>query len=231
MKILKDKSKAIVRGALVLLLFHYAVIFQYIPIVLFNINVSSLKGNIYAAVLFSMFAEVWMFIILMIVYRKDLIQEVKNFFKDVRKNIDIGLTSWVIGLIIMMVVNYILITILHSDGANNEKYVRSLISASPFLMAIDICLVAPAVEEIVFRKTLKDIFSNRIAFMMAAFLLFGLAHVTSTAKTLLDWFYIIPYGALGAAFAYAYHKTDSIMTSFICHALHNLFVFLLIIVL
>ena len=49
----------------------------------------------------------------------------------------------------------------------------------------------------------------------------------SNASSLVDYLYIIPYGALGAAFAMAYSKTKTIYTSMSLHIMHNTCLFLL----
>ena len=122
----------------------------------------------------------------------------------------------------MFTSNIILTFILRGGGAQNEQAVQSMIKTIPILMVINAGFVAPFNEEIVFRKTLKDIFKNVYLFMLASFLLFGGAHVIESATSLIDWLYIIPYGALGASFAYAYYKTDTIFTSLTLHMFHNL---------
>ena len=47
------------------------------------------------------------------------------------------------------------------------------------------------------------------------------------AKTFTDLLYIIPYGALGATFAYAYYKTDTVFTTVTFHIIHNTILFLI----
>jgi membrane protease YdiL (CAAX protease family) len=95
-------------------------------------------------------------------------------------------------------------------------------------MVINAGFVAPFNEEIVFRKTLHDIVGKyKWIFIGLSFLLFGGAHVISSATTILDYLYIIPYGALGAAFAFAYSKTNTIYTSMTIHMIHNTVLILL----
>ena len=120
-----------------------------------------------------------------------------------------------------------MIFLLKAGGANNEQAVQSLLSSLPAIMAIDICLLAPFNEEIAFRKTIKDVFKNKWIFVILSFLLFGGAHVISSAKTLTDYLYIIPYGALGGSFAYAFYETDTIFTSMTMHFIHNTILVLL----
>jgi membrane protease YdiL (CAAX protease family) len=135
---------------------------------------------------------------------------------------------WGAGLAVMVTVNLILVFVFHSEGAKNELGLHELIKAYPIAMGIIICLFGPFIEEIVFRKSLRDAFPNDLVFIVMSFLIFGSIHVTSTATNLIDWLYIIPYGALGAAFAGMYCKTKTIYTSITFHMLHNTILFILI---
>ena len=121
----------------------------------------------------------------------------------------------------MFISNFLLSFIFHFPGAKNESLVQDMIKSLPVLMVMNAAVFAPFVEEIVFRKTVKDVFKNVYLFMLVSFLLFGGAHVISQANSLVDLLYIIPYGSLGAAFAYAYYKTDTIFTSMMLHSFHN----------
>lgn len=179
------------------------------------------------SVVLSTFSSIIIFFIFFIIYRKDLKNDIKNFWKNKEEYMDTGIRYWIIGLIIMFATNYILNIVLKAGGANNEKTVQTMIKAFPLLMFIDAGILAPFNEEIVFRKTLKDIFKNKWLFIILSFLLFGGAHVIGSSKTLIDYLFIIPYGALGASFAYAYYKTDNIFTSISLHMIHNTILILL----
>ena len=189
----------------------------------YNIKEITKSQTIYISV----YSSIIVSFILLIIYRKDLIEEFKKFKKDLLKNIDTGLICWLTGIIIMIIINFILITVFKSNGANNENAVQELIKISPWIMGIDICLIAPFNEELVFRKAIKDIIKNKYLFVFLSFLIFGGAHVVSSAKTLVDCLYIIPYGVLGAVFAIAYYKTDTVYTSMTFHIIHNTMAFLI----
>ena len=146
---------------------------------------------------------------------------VKIFKENFLDCINTGFYAWFVGLIIMFISNFLLSFIFHFPGAKNESLVQDMIKSLPVLMVMNAAVFAPFVEEIVFRKTVKDVFKNVYLFMLVSFLLFGGAHVISQANSLVDLLYIIPYGSLGAAFAYAYYKTDTIFTSMMLHSFHN----------
>lgn len=230
MKILNDRIDKIIKGLIVLCLFYGSVYFQYIPFRLFNEQLSNFAGNTRISVLLSAFSDLILLFILICIYYKDLKEDFKIFKKDWKKNMDTGIACWVVGLIIMVLSNSILLVFFHANGANNENLVRSMIHSLPLIMGLNVCVLAPIIEEIVFRKTLYDVFKRREIFVFLSFLMFGYAHVSSMASTFVDWLYIIPYGALGGAFAFAYHKTNTIYTTICLHMMHNLFTFLLVLV-
>ena len=83
-------------------------------------------------------------------------------------------------------------------------------------------IIGPIVEELVFRKSLKNVFKNKWVFVIISGVLFGLLHVIGfELKTPLELLYILPYGSLGAMFAYMDYEIDSTFPSIIMHMLHN----------
>lgn len=223
------KCKYLIKGIIVLLIFHYSYLLQYIPIKLMKIDTSSFNDTL--LVIISCFGNFILLFIFYFIYRKDLKKEWRQFKENFWDDINVGFYAWFIGLFIMFASNIIISFILKGGGSQNEQAVQSMIRTIPLLMFINAGFLAPFNEEIVFRKTLKDVFKNIYVFMIASFLLFGGAHVIETAKSLIDWLYIIPYGSLGAAFAYAYYKTDTIFTSLTLHMFHNIILCIMSIVL
>lgn len=215
------KISKIMKGIFVFILFYNSYLFQYIPIILLKYDLNKLKGNNKAAVILSTFSSLVVAIILIIIYRKELIRDFKLFKAKFLNNMDTGLVCWLTGIGVMVIVNLVLTYVFKSDGANNENAIQELIKTLPYVMAINVCLLAPFNEEMVFRKALKDISINKYLFVILSFLLFGGTHVLSSAKNIIDYLYIIPYGALGASFAIAYNKTDTIYTSMSYHFIHN----------
>lgn len=215
----------LLKSFLIIYLFFNRIVFNIIPVFLFGIDLSKASDkmicylNLYMGLAFGL--------VVCLVYYKDLINELKTFIHNIKKNFDAGLKYWFLGLIIMYISNIILLFVFKSGGANNENAVQEMIKLCPIAMGFYTCLVAPFVEEIVFRKTLKDFFKNKWLFVCASFLFFGGAHVLSMANNIVDLLYIVPYGALGATFALAYYKTDTVYTSITFHIIHNSLLFFL----
>ena len=225
---LKEREKAIIKTILVFIFFWYSKYLQYIPIYLFKLDVKHLSNTMH--VILSTFSSVLVFIVLFFIYRKDLKKDFKSFRKNHYEYMDTGLKWWGIGLVVMFISNFIITFLLKGGGANNEQAVQTMIKSLPWLMLIDAGFIAPFNEEIVFRKSVKDIFKNKWLFVAVSFLLFGGAHVISSASSVLDYLYLIPYGALGGAFAIAYYETDNIFTTISTHMIHNTILIVLSIV-
>ena len=120
-----------------------------------------------------------------------------------------------------MVSNIIINFVINLGQAANEQAVQQMISSLPWLMLINAGIIAPCTEEIVFRKGFKKAFPNKWLFIISSALIFGLLHVITTMTQPLELLYIIPYGALGGAFACIYQKTESIYPSIAMHMFHN----------
>ena len=215
----KSLIKNILKLIFVFVIFFESYLFQYIPIILFKLDVRKLSN--YTNVLLNTFSNIILLIIFYLLYRKELKAEFKKFKDNLFDNINTGFNYWLIGLFIMIVSNTLIAIFFKTGGAANEQAVQKMISSLPFVMLIDAGFIAPFNEEIVFRKSLKNVFKNKYVFCLLSFLIFGLAHVLGNTTSWVDYLYLIPYGALGGMFALAYHKTDTIFTSMTMHIFHN----------
>lgn len=215
----KTLIKNIVKLIIVFIIFNESYLLQYIPIILFKMDVAKISNSV--NVLLNAFSNVILVIIFFLMYRKDLIKEFKKFKANLFENINVAFNYWLVGLFIMVISNIFINIFFKTGGAANEQAVQKMISSLPLVMLINAGIIAPFNEEIVFRKTLKDVFKNKYVFCLLSFLIFGLAHVVGNVTSWVDYLYVIPYGALGGAFALAYYKTDSIYTSMSMHMFHN----------
>lgn len=215
----KTLIKNIVKLIIVFIIFNESYLLQYIPIILFKMDVAKISNSV--NVLLNAFSNVILVIIFFLMYRKDLIKEFKKFKANLFENINVAFNYWLVGLFIMVISNIFINIFFKTGGAANEQAVQKMISSLPLVMLINAGIIAPFNEEIVFRKTLKDVFKNKYVFCFLSFLIFGLAHVVGNVTSWVDYLYVIPYGALGGAFALAYYKTDSIYTSMSMHMFHN----------
>ena len=211
--------KGLILGIIVFLLFYFSSYFQLIPIILLNWDIRSITES--QNVMLSTFSNIVLLLILFLIFRKDIIKEWKKFKSNFLENIDTGIKYWLVGLAIMMGSNIIINIVMNLGQAANEQAVQQMISALPWLMFINAAIIAPCTEELIFRKSFRKAFPNKWLFVLISALVFGSLHVVTSMTSPIELLYIIPYGALGGAFAYMYQKTDTIFTSIAMHMFHN----------
>jgi len=171
--------------------------------------------NMMVATLSQLGTYLIMLIGLGIIYHKRLIKDAKNFKKEY---VNVALKNWIMGLGIMMISNIIISMFVHNIAAN-ESANRELLNSYPISNILTMILIGPMIEEITFRASFKKAFKKWYTFALTTGLIFGLAHIAEF--NLLEFLFIIPYGALGFFFAKAFYETDNIYTSFIAHMIHN----------
>ena len=216
MKFSKDTTKRFLKLISIFLLFRYSYILQNIPIVLFNIT--NITPQI--QILLSCFSNLILLLILFFIYRLDLRIEWKKFKNSFDKSMDSCIKYWFLGLMGMMISNILINTLFKLGQAENEQLVQGMITDFPLVMLLNAGVIAPIIEELVFRKTFRDTIKGKWAFILTSSLVFGFMHVL-VATSLIEMIFIIPYTLLGMAFAYMYYDTDSIYTSILAHILHN----------
>ncbi|MBR7042182.1 MAG: CPBP family intramembrane metalloprotease [Bacilli bacterium] len=211
-------------------------LFAYIPIKVFNIDMKSLSTS--TMIIYNFISDLVFLTIVFLIYRKKLIKEFREFFSNFSDNIFISLEYYLVGLIIMLVSNYLIGYFFSNASANNENLVRLLIDKYPLYMLFSVAIYAPLVEETIFRRSLKDIFDKfgknkliKYMYIICSGLIFSLLHVMGNTTSSIDYIYIIPYAALGFCFASLYYKTDNLFSTIILHSFHNLVALILYLVL
>lgn len=175
-------------------------------------------------------------IILLFVYRRFLIDEwQKVAAKPVR-----FLIFAAIGIVAFIALQYIIGLFIPESGAN-QQLIEDINQQMPWLMGIQAVILAPFVEEIIFRKVLymhlkgkgqlsvdairaKDTAKGGallrvIAFMMSSSLLFGLMHFGFGTD---PWFMIIPYFSMGLLLVLSYELSQMFYVPVVMHFANNL---------
>ena len=142
-----------------------------------------------------------------------------DFIKNFKKYSLITFKNWFMGFLIMIISNVIISYFIKGIG-QNESTVQSLIAKVPVIAFVLTTICAPIVEEMVFRKYLKDCVDRKVLYMILSGLIFGFIH-TQIDVNILELLLIIPYGALGFMFAKTINETDNIYPTIMVHMFHN----------
>ncbi len=212
-------------------LFLFQMLFADVIIViltLFGINLKGLPFNSLIGI--SLLCNLLVLFVICLVYRKTIISDIKDYFKNFKEYFPFSIKCWLVGFALMIIVNLIIFYFL-GDMSQNEEEIQNILTAAPLYMFFSSVIYAPLVEELIFRKSISDFINNKYVYIIVSGLVFGFIHTTAGLFTsdgglnLSEMVYIIPYGVVGSCFAYLYSKTDNIFCSIFMHAFHNLFAF------
>ena len=165
-------------------------------------------------------------IFLLIMYRKEIKKDILDFKTNYKTYLSKNVGLYILGVFLMAISNILLQHFTHLEISGNEESVRSLIDKIPLFMAFSSIIYAPFTEEIIFRKTIKNIIKHKYIFIILSGVIFGVLHI-SDFKDINQILMGIPYIIMGIDFAYIYYRTNNIFTTMTFHLCHNLLLFTL----
>lgn len=214
---MKIKIKEIIKFILIFLL--YLLYSDIIIIILteLGVNIKALPNNLKITIMFLI--NLSLMIMLFIFYSKSIKENLKDLKFNFKSYIKDNFKYYVIGLLIMIISN-IIISFFVEGNSTNETLIREYINIMPIYMIFSSCIYAPFTEEMVFRKSLRNCFNNKVLYILLSGLIFGSMHLLS-ASNLVELVFLIPYSSLGCVFAYMYYKTNNIFVPMTFHMVHN----------
>lgn len=209
---MKKELKDFLIGLSVLLLYLLSSFISLLILSLLHISFNTETQKI----IYNLFYEFILILIIIFIYRKTIINNIKNF----KKNYFSYIRYWIIALILMLISNIIINMITNIDTSSNQNIIINTFKKAPIYTTILACLYAPILEELVFRLSIRKMFKTNIIFIIISGLLFGFMHV-SNPSSILELLYIIPYSIPGFIFAYTLTKSNNIIVPIGLHFLHN----------
>ncbi|HEL0414669.1 TPA: CPBP family intramembrane metalloprotease [Streptococcus equi subsp. zooepidemicus] len=124
----------------------------------------------------------------------------------------------VVAVFVVKMIGGILLFLEHGPGANTvNQAALEQAGLSPILMVTLVAIVAPIVEEIVFRGLLYGKLFGAESYLGLIFssIMFGLIHVPTDFGS---WFI---YGGMGLVLGFVFHKTKKVEYTILIHFLNN----------
>lgn len=220
---LKDEntySKQLFKAIFVILFYLIAYSFPYEFAFMIGIDLDKLSTT--SKILFLITYETSILAIVIYSYKSELIPSLKNFIKNIREYFNKYFKYWILMLILMVLSNYIISFFTVKEVATNQEIIVDTLKKAPIYTIISTILIAPLLEELVFRFCIKKIIPNfSIIYILVSGLAFGSMHVLLTMTNISDLLFIIPYSIPGIIFAYLYNKTNNIFIPAGIHFMHN----------
>lgn len=229
---MKDNVKNIFKLIIsFVLFFNLSLVIAYI-FKLVGINYSDFNYIDYACL--NTFIELIMFVVVLLFYKKYLKKDLVLFKLNKKDYIKKIISYFLIFLVVkygIALFSSLLLVMLGSDlvTSENQEAVVNLAKKLPFMMMISTSLLAPFVEEGIFRLGIKKVINNKYLFILVSCLIFGFMHIFPTELPLyVALIESLNYVTMGLLLAYIYYETDNIYVVVIIHALNNLLSMLMI---
>ena len=167
-------------------------------------------------------------LIVYILYRKYFNKDYNEFENNFKNNINdifkffaIFFVLKIISSVVTSIIGYIFdMNILESE---NQNIIVKITEKTPILMLISTVILAPIVEEGIFRLGLRKIIKNDYLFILISGLVFGFMHIFPTDLSMsIALTYSITYVTMGFYLAYIYVEKDNIWINILIHSLNNL---------
>ena len=220
-----NRISEIFKGILAIFLYFFLSSFPQLFIKILGINFYNLN-NIFRQIYLILY-ELFITILILYIYKKDIIPNFKNFKSNIKEYINKYIKYWFIMLGLMILSNFIITLFTTTKVSNNQSDIIKLLGEYPIYTFFATVLFAPILEELIFRLSIKKIFNNDTLFIIISGLLFGSLHVIGNFNSLIDLLFIIPYSIPGFIFAYLYSKSKNICVPIGLHFLHNSIMILL----
>ena len=193
---------------------------------IFNLNLDDEMKLI----LLQFVSSIIIFILLFLIYKKDIIKDSKFLKKDKNKIILI-IKLFLIFMVVKYIVSFLTAIIMvllkldmNSITSVNQELIETYIKRAPILMAVSTSILAPIYEELLFRLGFKKVFGNNMLFVIISGTLFGLLHVfplDNGVSLTLGVVQSISYISMGIFLSYIYKKYNNIYYSIGVHFLNN----------
>ena len=205
----------------ILIFISYFIYVTLFKIILYSFGLNFNNLNMNQRVIFIIISAVIFMGIITFLYRKELLEELKDFKTNFKKHISKNIILYLIGILLMGTLNVIISKITNQSLSENESQIREYIKNIPIYMIFSTVIYSPYIEELIFRKSLKNIFKFKYLFIILSGIIFGLAHITDPSN-MTELLFSIPYIVMGIIFALIYSRTNNIFTTITFHLCHNL---------
>ena len=167
------------------------------------------------------------------IFKSYLLKSLKHIKGRWLKEIIYACTSGTIKFYLVNIISSLLISLLNMNSSSaNQDAIVNMTNNAPLLMIITTVIIAPFLEEMIFRVGIFQLFYNKnrlLAYLLSG-LGFGFVHImaglfSGDISQLLYWF---PYSLLGFMLCHIYEKRDTIFAPMIVHMMNNLIAMIIV---
>ena len=223
-----EKLNEIIKGSLGIITYLFFNFIFTSVMVSFGLNIENLTQK--QKIFISMFISFIVLFILILISKKKLIENFKDYKKNWKVLLKRNAKYWFCALGVMFMANLMISLIFNRLTSANDQNVRDIFNIAPIYIIFEAAILAPFTEELVFRQSIRYLCKNKYVFIILSGLIFGFMHTLASLESLSDFLYIIPYSVPGFFFAYMLYKEDNVLVPISFHTIHNSMALILLII-
>lgn len=180
-----------------------------------------------ANVYLNLIMDLGLLIIVGLILKDDISQQIKDYPKQLSSNLFQGLLVGPLSIYALSILGGLITLLLGgTSSSQNQALINVLIQSKPFVMIITTVIIAPILEELVFRGI---VFSwlyeyNRFFAHIATAFVFAFVHIMIAlfSGNMSEWIQIFSYFFMALPLSYLYEKTNNIFVPISTHMTSNL---------
>lgn len=179
------------------------------------------------SVYLTLVADFILMIVIISIYFDGLRNDFKNLRNDFKKLILKGGKIFLVGFLLYTLVSSIFVILVPNAVNDNANSLLNVFDKSPVFLFIITMFYYPIIEELVFKKTFKDVLKNKWFFIITTAIINASFEVVLSYQNIYNLVNIIPTAVFYGMLSYIYYETDNIFVSMGYRMIYNLIPFLL----
>ena len=203
------KNQGIILGILAI------VCYLFIPAIMYFLPVNEIVNLV--------ITDIILIVVMFLIFKKEILKDIQDLKNNFSKYTKLIFKNQLFIFLIYILAVVIEVMLLNGEAIQsvNQQTANSL----PIIYVMFASLVmAPFVEEIVFRTSFRKFIKNKWIYVIVSALIFGYLHVIGEASLKMALILGLPYATLGGLFAYVYAKHNNMFFNIANHFLHNFIV-------
>lgn len=223
----KEFKLTLVKSLLVILVYFFYQDIISIPLTMLNIDLTHADSLTNTAVnVYYIACHVVYVIAIFFLYKDSFKEDMKDLKTHKGQRLKQGIIYILISIVVFSLASGIVSSLGATQYSNNDTILEGITKLPAYtFMLVVICL--PIIEQITFKKTVKDVIDNKWMFIIFSSLLYGFFNVAFTATAPLDYLIMIPYILQSIILCSLYYKTNNITQLILMLTSYNFIVFVL----
>ena len=174
------------------------------------------------SMILGIFTNMILLLLIILIYFDDLKRDFGTFKKKFCYYFKRNFPIYVISIILMVVWGLVINIFLPNAVASNEIELIDNFKTLKYLYLINVLFYFPVIEELVFKKSFKELIKSKWLFIIITGLLNAFFNITFTAVDTLSYIWIIPNMMMLCGFSYIYYNSDNIVLAIFFRILYNI---------